>query len=164
MLNIFYDSYGAKSQEIAGFFAEGDWENYTIKVHALKSSSRLVGALALGDAAEALEMAGKDGDIDFITSHHFAMMDQYTEVYEALKQSLGKEEELPDIPEDVLSDAYAGLTEFVRAKDYELAKMVMDSVKEYRLPAEDDERFKGLGICLSGMDWDGMNEILSGVV
>ena len=34
-----------------------NWKAYTIEVHALKSSSRLIGALELGDDAEELEMA-----------------------------------------------------------------------------------------------------------
>ena len=36
----------------------------------MKSSSRLVGALALGDQAEKLEMAGKEGNIEYISANH----------------------------------------------------------------------------------------------
>ncbi len=160
VLKIFYESYGSRSQEIAGFYDAQDWENYTIKVHALKSSSRLVGAVDLGNDAEALEMAGKSSDVGFITEHHDSLMSEYKEVWEALSPMLGKGDDLPDIPDDMLADAYAGLSEFVQAKDYELARMVMDSIKEYHLPDEDEERFGRIGICLSKMDWDGINDIL----
>lgn len=37
---------------------KGDWKNYTVKVHALKSSSRLAGLDALGEAAAQLEAKG----------------------------------------------------------------------------------------------------------
>ena len=37
---------------------KGDWKNYTVKVHALKSSSRLAGLDALGEAAARLEAEG----------------------------------------------------------------------------------------------------------
>ena len=37
---------------------KGDWKNYTVKVHALKSSSRLAGLDALGEAAASLEQSG----------------------------------------------------------------------------------------------------------
>ncbi len=160
VLGIFYESYGSKSQEIEKYFESQDWENYTIKVHALKSSSRLVGAMGLGNDAEALEMAGKISDVAFITEHHGALMSEYKTVWEALTPMLGKGDDLPDIPEDMLADAYAGLSEFVQAKDYELARMVMDSIKEYKLPEEDEERFGRIGICLSRMDWDGISDIL----
>lgn len=37
---------------------KGDWKNYTVKVHALKSSSRLAGLDALGEASAQLEVNG----------------------------------------------------------------------------------------------------------
>ena len=160
VVQIFYDSYNAKSEEIQGYYDSEDWDNYTIKVHALKSSSRLVGAVSLGDDAEALEMAGKSRDIDFIKAHHDSLLDSYRTLWEALTPTLGKADDLPPIPADMLEDAYGGLSEFVAAKDYELARMVMDSVKEYSLPEEDKDRFDRIGVCLSQMDWDGIGSIL----
>ncbi len=163
VLQIYYDSFDAKSGEIQSFYDAKDWENYTIKVHALKSSSRLVGALQLGSDAEALENAGKQEDIDYIMAHHDKMMEEYRAIKDALTPELGKGEDLPDIPADMLADAYAGLAEFAESADYELAKMVMDSVKEYKLPAEDEKRFELLQTKLSQMDWDAIKEILRNI-
>ena len=163
VLKIYYDSYEVKSGEIQKFFDSEDWENYTIKVHALKSSSRLVGAIQLGNDAEAMEMAGKERDTGYITAHHEALMNEYRTIIDALTTELGVADDRPDIPADMLKDAYAGLSEFAEAMDYELAKMVTDSVKEYRLPEDDSERFVRLGECLSRLDWDGIKEILKEV-
>lgn len=163
VLKIYYDSYEVKSGEIQKFFDSEDWENYTIKVHALKSSSRLVGAIQLGNDAEAMEMAGKERDTGYITAHHEALMNEYRTMIDALTPELGVADDRPDIPADMLKDAYAGLSEFAEAMDYELAKMVTDSVKEYRLPEDDSERFVRLGECLSRLDWDGIKEILKEV-
>ncbi|MCR5357411.1 MAG: DegV family EDD domain-containing protein, partial [Lachnospiraceae bacterium] len=164
VMKIFCDSYDARSGEIGGFYDSEDWENYTIKVHALKSSSRLIGALKLGDAAEALEAAGKGSDIEYIRQNHAPLMDAYRTVKDALLRAMGGGDDLPDIPADMLADAYGGLSEFAQAKDYELARMVMDSVGEYRLPDGDAERFKRIQTCLSRMDWDGINDILKEVL
>ena len=163
VLKIYYDSYEVKSGEIQKFFDSEDWENYTIKVHALKSSSRLVGAIQLGNDAEAMEMAGKERETGYITAHHEALMNEYRTIIDALTPELGVADDRPDIPADMLKDAYAGLSEFAEAMDYELAKMVTDSVKEYRLPEDDSERFVRLGECLSRLDWDGIKEILKEV-
>ena len=46
-----------------------DWENYTIRVHALKSSSRQIGAMELGSMAEKLEKAGNEKDIEYIRAN-----------------------------------------------------------------------------------------------
>jgi len=116
--------------------------------------------MKLGKGAESLEMAGKDGDIEFIKANHATLMDAYRSVHEELSTIFESDRELPPIPEDVLADAYGGLSEFVQSKDYELAHMVLESVKEYSLPVEDGERFKKIQTCLSRMDWDGIRDIL----
>ena len=38
--------------------------------------------------------------------------------------------------------------------------MVLESVKEYRLPEKDQERFDRIRERLSQMDWDGIRDIL----
>jgi HPt (histidine-containing phosphotransfer) domain-containing protein len=48
--------------------------DYAIIVHGIKSSSRSIGAEALGAAAEALERAAKAGDLDFIRENHGAFI------------------------------------------------------------------------------------------
>ncbi|MFR2520797.1 MAG: Hpt domain-containing protein [Evtepia gabavorous] len=47
---------------------EGRWEDYVIEVHSLKSAARWIGAMDLGDQAEALEMAGRSEDLETIAS------------------------------------------------------------------------------------------------
>ena len=70
VLKIFYDSLEDKIAEIEGYYNHDDLENYTIKVHAMKSSAKLVGALELSEEARELEKAGKEGDVDYISQHH----------------------------------------------------------------------------------------------
>ncbi len=159
VLKIYYDSYEAKAGEISGFYDAQDWPNYTIKVHALKSSSRLVGALELGEKAEALEMAGKQTDTAFILANHESLMEEYSTIHDALRAEFEVEEELPEIPESMLTDAYASLSEFAQMKEYEMAKMVVESVRDYRLPAEDEERMKQIQSYLSNMEWDKMIDL-----
>jgi DegV family protein with EDD domain len=159
VLKIYYDSYDAKSGEIKSYYENEDWENYTIKVHALKSSSRLIGCLELGNNAEALEMAGKNNDIDFIRTNHDNLMNEYKTIRDELASEYGGvSDDLPDIPDDVLADAYGGLMEFAGAGDYELTRMILDSVKEYKLKDEDKEVFDKVNVLLSNLDWDGIKE------
>ena len=64
-LKLFAESAMDKADEIERYLREEDWENYTIKVHALKSSARLIGAMPLSEAAkhqEALGNAAKGND------------------------------------------------------------------------------------------------------
>lgn len=57
-LRLFAETAGGRADEIEGYLSDADWDNYTIKVHALKSSLRLIGAGALSDDAAHLEALG----------------------------------------------------------------------------------------------------------
>ena len=58
-LQQFYESITKKADEIERMLEEDDFENFTIKVHALKSSARLIGAEALSENARKLEDYGR---------------------------------------------------------------------------------------------------------
>jgi HPt (histidine-containing phosphotransfer) domain-containing protein len=65
-LRMYLGSAEKKAEEIERYWAAGDIKNTAIKIHALKSSSRSIGALELGDAAERLEKAGNRGDKEML--------------------------------------------------------------------------------------------------
>ncbi|MCR5303305.1 MAG: response regulator [Lachnospiraceae bacterium] len=73
-----------KMQNIREAFENEDWENYTIRVHALKSSSRQIGAMALGDMAEALENAGNARDIEKIMSDTEGTLAEFQRILDGL--------------------------------------------------------------------------------
>ena len=89
VLKMFYESMDEKIREIRTCFEEEDWNTYTIKVHALKSASRLVGILGLSKQAEDLEMAGKSEDLDFIREHHDRMMKTFLSYKAPLEEKFG---------------------------------------------------------------------------
>ena len=86
MLTTFADT--ARADKIQAAFDSGDWKNYQIVVHALKSTSLSIGATALSDRAKALELAAKDGDLDFITANHADLMTAYKKVREEIARWL----------------------------------------------------------------------------
>ncbi len=73
-------------QMLEQLYEKEDWDNYTIKVHALKSTMRSIGAMPLSEKAKALEKAGKREDITFIRKHHGSMLVEYRRVMEELGQ------------------------------------------------------------------------------
>ena len=54
----FYDVIEEKSTQIENFQKEANWNDYTVLVHALKSSARLIGATELSENAAFLEECG----------------------------------------------------------------------------------------------------------
>lgn len=59
------------------YLSKGDIYNYTIKVHALKSAARNIGAIKLSEKAAELEKAGKEENISFISKENGSLLDMY---------------------------------------------------------------------------------------
>ncbi|MBR5970151.1 MAG: Hpt domain-containing protein [Lachnospiraceae bacterium] len=57
-LRAFYEQIQERADEIEQLSAAGDYENYAIQVHALKSSARMIGAKELSELARVLEGYG----------------------------------------------------------------------------------------------------------
>ena len=80
ILQVYLSTGLQKIREIREKYKEEDWKNYTILVHALKSTSIGIGATKLGEMAKELETAGKEGNISYIQAHHREVMHEYEEV------------------------------------------------------------------------------------
>ncbi len=149
-----------KASEIEKFYEEGDIRNYTIKVHALKSSARIIGALDLSEKARLLEDAGNKEDLDYIEANAAILLRDYRALaayYEPPKEEAA---DLPDISPEMLEDAYSNLMDITDQMDFDSAELILGSVAEYRLPPEDEERFKKIRSALSVFDWEGIEEVL----
>ncbi len=66
-----------RTEKITGSFQEKDWKNYTVYVHALKSTSLSIGGKELSELAAKLEQAGKNEEIDFILENHEKVMELF---------------------------------------------------------------------------------------
>ncbi len=84
-----------KAPLLRELFSKNDIVNYTIEAHALKSVAATIGRMELSETAKKHEMAGREGNIEFIKKDFDNMITQY----EALLKELGErfsEEEAPD--------------------------------------------------------------------
>ena len=79
MLQTFLDSPSAT--ELIRFYEESDFENYRIKVHAMKSNLANIGAMTASDMAKQLELALKnDNNVSYVQAHHEEFMAVYENV------------------------------------------------------------------------------------
>lgn len=161
VLSGFYIAIKGQAEEIEEYLRTEDYRNYTIKVHALKSSARIIGAMELSEKAKRLEAAGDEQDIAFIKANSKELLTLYRDYLKRLAPIAETSEDLQEIPPEMLTDLYVSMQEFAQTEDYELAQMVMDAVKEYRLPEEDKERVTAIQACLQKLDWDGVRKIVS---
>ncbi len=79
-LEMYLGSADNKAQEIEDYWAAGDIKNTTIKVHALKSASRAIGALKLGEFAARLEEAGNNDDTETLSAELGELISGYRQL------------------------------------------------------------------------------------
>lgn len=159
-LKLFWESIDGNATVLRESYRDENLRLFTIKVHALKSSARIIGALELSAMAEALENAGNKEDRDFINANVGALLEEYSAFSEKLS---GLEEEEDDsdkepIAEDDLKEAYAALKEVIPQMDYDSVESILEDLKGYALPKEDASRMKELSKMLTAFDWDAMEE------
>ena len=165
-LKTYTDSIIDTADEIERYYNSGDWKLYTVRVHALKSTSRMVGIAKIGDLAESLEHAGDEGDIEFIRQNTENLLKDYRS-YQTLfspifeKKDDAMEKNLPLITDEELISAYGIMAEFATNFDYESLVYVMESLDDYRFPDAECERHKILKSAVARPDWDKIQEILA---
>ena len=165
-LAVFAEHIVPGAKEIVRFYEEGDWENYTVKVHALKSSARIIGARELSDRARRLEDAGNKGYIDEIKSGTEPLVQLYLGYAQKLDPIMPKKPEpdaadLPPIDSAALAEAYETLREVAASFDYDTMMFVLDSLAAYSLPEEDSKRIGELREAAAGPDWDRIGTLVA---
>ena len=158
-----------KSKQIERYAKEKDYTEYAVRVHALKSSSRLIGADSLSTWAEKLENAGyaaKGGDeeaIALIEAETGDLVKLYRSYFDKLGSLfLGSEDDdvRPVIEKDELLDAMNAVREFAEAFDFDSADNVISMLRDYRIPDEYEEAFEQVKRKLSDVDQAALLEAL----
>ncbi|MCR4762357.1 MAG: response regulator [Lachnospiraceae bacterium] len=168
LLRMFAASIDERTGELTQLLDEKDYEDYTIKVHALKSSARIIGASSLGEEAQALEDAGKRLDTAYITGHH----DEFVKAVERLKEPLsnifagpgdqGKADGSDKPPADaaLLSTFYKELDAAADAMDCDALQAVFDKIDRYRIPDDVQPLWQKLKHAAQEYDYEGVHALL----
>ena len=159
VLSVFAQTSAYKADEIEDMYKSGDIAGYTIKVHALKSSARIIGASELSELAYKLEDAGKRNDLAFIQANTNSLLGMYRTLGGKLSFLKGSDDDLPAIDESALREAYQTIVEIAGSMDYELMEGILKELNGYRLPGPDRERVSKIERMLTELDWDGIIQI-----
>ncbi len=166
VLKIFYESIAVKAQDIEKYYEEKDFDNYIIKVHALKSSARLIGAVELGNEAEKLELAGKQKNTEYIDQHHAATMDSYRAYKDILAEYFGEEqsgdsdETKPVADESIIESVYEMLKEAAESMDVGTIEDTFAEMEDYKIPEPHASKLNSIKEKADQLDYEGMLSIL----
>lgn len=156
VLKIFYDSLEDKISEMKELLETKDIENYTIKVHALKSSAKLVGAVKLSDDALALENAGKEGNISYIAEHNDEVIEELKRYQEVLSECF-EDDQYNALIVESLFDA---LKEGIKDKDEEYIRNILKEASECKLPQTVAEKLNRIAELLETKSFEEIKNIL----
>ncbi len=138
LIEVFTNSSTEGADVIEEYFKAADWENYTVKVHALKSSARIIGAAALSADAAYLEQCGNEENIDEIKAKTEKLLFDYRclvlkirEAMDSLKKNISPAE---------LESAFLAVGEFIKAGDFSAASSVISELNTYALPESKREK------------------------
>ncbi|MBO6229915.1 MAG: response regulator [Ruminiclostridium sp.] len=162
-IKVYSETAAANIEEIERFWNNGDIRRTTVKIHALKSTSRIIGADGLGAFAEKLEKAGNAGDTERLADELPRLLSDYRKLTERLAEieKNGREEELPLISDEELRDAYTAMLGFSDTLDYDSMAHVVDILSGYRIPDRELPRWEKLRNAVVNFDYELIPDILS---
>ncbi|MCR5734200.1 MAG: Hpt domain-containing protein, partial [Lachnospiraceae bacterium] len=164
VLSVFHQTAKDKADEIENLFLKGDIENYTIKVHALKSSARILGASSLSGLAADLEDAGKRKDTEYIKDNGGKLLKMYRDLDAGLSRLDRADDNLQRIEAGAMKEAYQTISEIAQSMDYELMDDMLKNLHVYDLLEADRQRVAEIERKLADLDWDGIIQITGEVL
>ncbi len=166
-LKMYLDSAAKNAEEIEKYWEVGDIKNTTIKIHALKSTSRVIGALQLGEFAAELEKAGDKEDIETLERELGKLLKSYRELAADLEplndsEDADKDDDRPFIDEKDLEEFYKTLGEFCENFDFDSVVNLVESLADYRIPEEEATRVDAIIKAVDNYDYEMIPGIISG--
>ena len=164
MLEIFNSYADENLEELIRFYSEEDFENYTIKIHALKSSSKIIGAMGLANDAQNLENAGKDKDYDKIREGHGDYVEKFKRLAEILKDFLNNPKESQDsgvIAESwLVGEAFAQIRESAKTMDQTTIENIYSDMSGYIIPEDTNALWNQVKEAFESKDYDKIVSLL----
>jgi HPt (histidine-containing phosphotransfer) domain-containing protein len=141
-LKRYFSMIQGKTKRIKQCCEREDIEEYTMEVHALKSNSRLIGAISLADEAEYLEQCGMSGNVEEIKKKTPQLLKSYKALKELFSFIISKEEQekgdLKISPEET-KEVYKEIIEALEKFDIDTADYLLDSMMNYELSEAQSE-------------------------
>ena len=164
VLKEYYRVIDKKYNLIKEYERKEQWKEYTIEVHALKSSSRQIGALELAAVAERMEKAGNAQDAALIHDTTPAMLESYYSYKNILapyfeEQSTGQDGKQAEKGD--LQGFFKQMREALDNLDMDAMEEVVGSMGQYSYSGDQKKFFDELKNAVEDIDTEKCEEILA---
>ncbi len=153
----FYKLIDAKSTKIEDYLNAGKVYEYTVEVHALKNTARMIGALELSETFYSLENLGKEEKLDEIEKETPKALELYRSYKELLKNIKGVHSERVETDAQSVVEVLKRLHDAIDIFDLDAADAAMAEMNRYMLPKDLQPLAKELDLALSDV---AMEEVL----
>jgi len=136
ILATFHKDGIAKINEIKKCVETNNYALYTTYVHALKSASANIGALALSEAAKSLEMAGKKLDLSYIKQHNSEFLNALEVLLNNINKVLLANKKDESVDFEAMKSELNKLKEAIGVLDSNAIDEAMNSLKAFTQVAE----------------------------
>lgn len=159
-LRNYYSSIEDRANELQKYFDEGDWENYGIKVHSLKSTSRLIGAMELSKLAEDLEKYADEKKIEKIQKKHKSLMNLFLSYKEKLGTLITEDDvEKVEILESDFEEYLQIIAKYANDFNLNALDSVIEELADVSIPEKYDELFKKIKTSVQNVDFKTLKEL-----
>ena len=172
ILKITLEYGDSRIKELISLKEQKDYENYTIKVHSLKSTAANIGAMEVSAMALEQEMAGKEGRYEVIDEKMEPLIQRYQEVLDLIQnvlkqQGLVNSKEVPEknemdyeISEDDFKEILDEVLGLVDEFEFDPVESLLDSLKTYRMRKEHMEIIEKLSEYMQELQVDEIKDLI----
>lgn len=137
LLGDFYKLIDAKSTKLEKCLADGMIRDYTIEVHALKNTARMIGALDLSEWFFKMENCGNAGDVETIEQETPELLKMYRSYKEVLKEyGEAQNQEQAEVSDEELIAILTRMKDAMDGFDLDGADEAMKDLEKCRIPQE----------------------------
>lgn len=134
----YYEGIETRARQLEFYLHNKDYKNYTVQVHALKSTSRLIGAMELSQQAAYMEQCCDSQKYDEVIKNTPALLKLFRSYQKKLKPAIpqNEKENLKPLTMEHYREALSSIKEAVMAFDFDTADVIKKELDLYAIPME----------------------------
>lgn len=139
-----------------------DIKEYVIEIHAVKGMCYNIGANACGDAAKELEMAGRNGDTEYILANQTGFEAEFSALLDRIEKATAGADKSSEPKAAGQEFSLAQYVEKIKAAtaeyDIPTAEKILNSIKDMPLSHEEAQTVERLEKLIDDVDFDAIEQ------
>lgn len=166
MVKLFLRQSEARKEKMRGFLKEGNTEEYTIEVHALKSNGKMIGSREMSELAYEMEIQGRNGKLEYLRQNQAKLEEGWEELEQGLRilmeeqQKTVMEETVETMTPEEVQVRVERLRNAIEEMDVEAAQEELETLLCGEMEQSQKERFMQVRNCLEEFSYQEALEIL----